>query len=331
MNNEKNYLPTYRTKEEIEEMRKNRKMTDGGAGEELFKELVNALNEKQPADNDELEWEIPVPFNTYNLPKFDSQVFSPTIKDMVESVAKFTQTPVDLPAIIAFGVLSTVLSKKFFVEPKKGWKEPLNTYTTVLMESSNRKSAAYNAMTEPIYLYEKDLINEMKPKIQKRFAERGAIKKRIEKLQNDYAKTSDPAIKEEIKDVVDELEALPELYVPALLLDNSTEEKIVTRLKENNEKIAIMSSEGDLFERIKLKGNESEKLDVYLKGYSGDPLRVDRVTRDTERLEEPLMTICISAQPTVIQSMPRKLNDRGLIPRFLFSIPDDFVGYRDVL
>lgn len=81
MNNEKNYLPTYRTKEEIEEMRKNRKMTDGGAGEELFKELVNALNEKQPADNDELEWEIPVPFNTYNLPKFDSQVFSPTIKD----------------------------------------------------------------------------------------------------------------------------------------------------------------------------------------------------------------------------------------------------------
>ncbi|WP_346200246.1 YfjI family protein [Caldifermentibacillus hisashii] len=331
MNNEKNYLPTYRTKEEIEEMRKNRKMTDGGAGEELFKELVNALNEKQPADNDELEWEIPVPFNTYNLPKFDSQVFSPTIKDMVESVAKFTQTPVDLPAIIAFGVLSTVLSKKFFVEPKKGWKEPFNTYTTVLMESSNRKSSAYNAMTEPIYLYEKDLINEMKPKIQKRFAERGAIKKRIEKLQNDYAKTSDPAIKEEIKDVVDELEALPELYVPALLLDNSTEEKIVTRLKENNEKIAIMSSEGDLFERIKLKGNESEKLDVYLKGYSGDPLRVDRVTRDTERLEEPLMTICISAQPTVIQSMPRKLNDRGLIPRFLFSIPDDFVGYRDVL
>lgn len=331
MNNETNYLPIHRAKEEIEEMRKNRKMTDGGAGEELFKELVNALNEKQPADNDELEWEIPVPFNTYNLPKFDSQVFSPTIKDMVESVAKFTQTPVDLPAIIAFGVLSTVLSKKFFVEPKKGWKEPLNTYTTVLMESSNRKSAAYNAMTEPIYLYEKDLINEMKPKIQKRFAERGAIKKRIEKLQNDYAKTSDPAIKEEIKDVVDELEALPELYVPALLLDNSTEEKIVTRLKENNEKIAIMSSEGDLFERIKLKGNESEKLDVYLKAYSGDPLRVDRVTRDTERLEEPLMTICISAQPTVIQSMPRKLNDRGLIPRFLFSIPDDFVGYRDVL
>ncbi|MGG3162153.1 YfjI family protein [Geobacillus stearothermophilus] len=331
MNNETNYLPIHRTKEEIEEMRKNRKMTDVGAGEELFKEIVDALNKKQSVDNDELEWETPVPFSTYDLPKFDSQVFSPTIKDMVESVAKFTQTPVDLPAIIAFGVLSTVLSKKFFVEPKKGWKEPLNTYTTVLMESSNRKSAAYNAMTEPIYLYEKDLISEMKPKIKKRLAERGAIKKRIEKLQNDYAKTSDPAIREEIKEVVEELEALPELYEPTLLLDNSTEEKIATRLQENNEKIAIMSSEGDLFERMKIKGSDQEKLDIYLKGYSGDHLRVDRVTRNTERLEEPLITICISAQPTVIQNMPRKLNDRGLIPRFLFSIPNDFVGYRDVL
>lgn len=330
MNNETNYLPTHRTKEEIEEMRKNRKMTDVGVGEELFKEIVDALNKKQSVDNDELEWETPVPFSTFDLPMFDSDVFSPTIKDMVESVAKFTQTPVDLPAIIAFGVINCT-EQEIFCRTKKSWKEPLNTYTSVLMESSNRKSAVYKTMTEPIYLYEKDLMSEMKPKIQKRLAERGAIKKRIEKLQNDYTKTSDPAIREEIKGAIEELEALPELYEPTLLLDNSTEEKITTRLQENNEKIAIMSSEGDLFERIKIKGSDQEKLDIYLKGHSGDHLRVDRVTRNTERIEEPLITICISAQPTVIQNMPRKLNDRGLISRFLFSIPDDFVGYRDVL
>lgn len=57
---------------------------------------------------------------------------------------------------------------------------------------------------------------------------------------------------------------------------------------------------------------------------------MDRVSRETERLNEPLITINISAQPTVIQEMPKKLIDRGLIPRFLFSIPYDNLGYRDV-
>lgn len=339
MNNENNVneLKVEKSGEGKSPKSKSWRKTTGGTSWNLYQELTQTLNEdkKTQASNgniaNELEWEIPVPFDTHALPKLDSAIFTPTIKKMIDAVANFTQTPVDLPAIIAIGVLSTIVSKKFVVEPSKGWKEPLNTYTTVLLESSTRKSAAYNAMSEPIYLYENDLIDEMRPKIQKRFAERGALTKRIEKLQNDYAKTSDPAIKEDIKNVVDELQGLPELQEPALLLDNATEEVIVKRLKQNNEKIALLSPEGDFFENLKMIGKDSEKNDVYLKGYSGDPLRTDRITRDTERLNEPLITICISAQPTVIQNMPKKLNDRGLIPRFLFSIPYDFVGYRDVL
>ncbi|MBT2641736.1 DUF3987 domain-containing protein [Bacillus sp. ISL-41] len=336
MNYEDN-IPVFkmeRIEEEKAEMRKNVKQTSLGSGGTLFHDVLSALNENENSkmnhNENELEWDIPIPFNTYALPEFDSGIFPPTIKEMIDSVAHFTQTPVDLAAFCTFGVLSTALTNKFIVAPKEGWKEPLNTFTTVLLESSNRKSAVFNAMTEPVYLYENDLIDKMKSEVEKRNAERAALEKRIEKLQNDYGKTNDPAIKEEIREVVTELEKIPTLHLPSLLLDNATEEIIVARLKENEEKIAIMSSEGDLFEKLKLKGKDHDNLDVYLKSYSGDHLRVDRVTRPTERLDNPLLTICISAQPTVIQSMPAKINDRGLIPRFLFSIPQDFMGYRDI-
>lgn len=309
---------------------------DAGDGEKLF-ELVydivngNKKNQSFNIDTDELEWETPIPFDSYELPTFDSGIFSPTIKNMVDSVAEFTQTPVDLAAICAIGVLSTTFAKKIVTEIHEGWRESANTYTVVFMESSTRKSAVYDAITEPIYLYEKDLIEESVIRRKKRNAERLALEKRIEKLQNSYATSSDPAIIEEINDVVEELDRTPELFEPSLILDNATEESIISRLKENNERISIMSDEGDLFEKLKIKGNNHEKLDVYLKGYSGSHLRVDRISRPTERLDNPLLTICISAQPTVIQGMPAKMNNRGIIPRFLFSIPKNFMGHRDIL
>lgn len=86
---------------------------------------------------------------------------------MINAVAEFTQTPPDLAAMVAIGVLSTVLSEKFVIEPKAGWKESLNTYTMPLMESSNRKTPVYLSMTEPIYSFENELIEEMKSKVKK--------------------------------------------------------------------------------------------------------------------------------------------------------------------
>lgn len=325
-------MPLKLSNKDKEEVRKDRKLSSVEESK-LFNDVMIAVNEEHKgssSDNyEEVEWEIPVIIDEYNTPAFPVEVYTPIIRNMINAVADFTQTPPDLAAMVAIGVLSTVLSKKFVMEPKAGWKESLNTYTMPLMESSNRKTPVYLSMTEPIYSFENELIEEMKSKVKKRKVERTALEKRIEKLQNDFAKTKDPAIKEEIKDVVDELEQLPEFYLPSLLLDDVTPEIVVTRLKENNEKISIMSAEGDLLEKLKGKGTDQVKLDVFLKGYSGDPLRVDRVGRGTERLNKPLLTICISAQPSVIQSMPESLHDRGFIPRFLFAVPNDYVGYRD--
>jgi hypothetical protein len=288
---------------------------------------VNA--KADPVRYEEVEWEEPVLFDEYDLPDFPVDVFPNKIRNMVEAVAEDTQTPIDLAAMIAFGVLSTALVKKFVVEPKLGWREHLNTYSVQLLESSNRKTAVYAKMTEPIYLYEKDLIEEMALEVKKRKAERGALEKRLENLQKEYAKESDPVVMEQIKETAEQLEQLPELYLPTLIVDDATPEILVTRMKENNEKLAIMSAEGDLFEKFKGKQSDQAKLDVYLKGYSADPLRVDRITRETERLNEPTLIICISAQPSVIHSLPQYLHDRGYLARFLFVIPKDFVGYRD--
>ncbi|MEO4054488.1 YfjI family protein [Solibacillus sp. CAU 1738] len=279
----------------------------------------------------EFEWEDPIEFDEIELETFDISIFPDFLQNTILAVSNFTQTPVDLPAMCLLGALSTALQKKFSVEPLSGWHEPLNTYTAILMGSSNRKSAVFNFFMSPIIKLESQLIDTHKSINAEVIKDLRLLEKRIDNLENKYARTGDKKTLDELQPYYDQKENLSITSTPALLLDNSTEEAIVSRLVENKERISIASSEGDLFERIKFfQKNDASKVDVYLKCYSGDPLRNDRISRSTERLIEPLLTICISAQPTVIQDMPQKIIDRGLIPRFLISVPKDFMGERDV-
>lgn len=294
----------------------------------LCEELYEILNN---VDEYGFEWEPPITFEESILKEFDVNIFPNPLKNMVLAVSHFTQTPIDLAAICLIGVLSTVLQKKFHVEPVEGWKEPLNTYTAVLLQASNRKSTVFGLMMRPLFDYESKLIKLHQEVQKKKHHQVPLLNKRIDKLENEYAKSGNDEVLEQLENLWTLREKLKPKPAPALILDNSTEEVIVSRVSQNSERITIASSEGDLFERLKSSIKlEASKLDVYLKGYSGDPLRTDRISRDTERIEEPLVTICISAQPTVIQDMPQKIIDRGLIPRFLIAMPEDLLGKRDV-
>src|SRR5690606_4181614 len=143
----------------------------------------------------------------------------------------FTQTPADFAAMVTFGALSTALSKKFLIEPKNGWTEPLNTYTMPLMEPSNRKSSVFKSMMAPIYKHENELIKKREPLIEKTNAKLYALDKRIDHLQKAFAKTNDSSTKDEIDEAIDAKTKISRLYTPCLVLDDATPEVVVDRLK----------------------------------------------------------------------------------------------------
>lgn len=268
-------------------------------------------------------------FDKYNLPIFDVSVFSKEIQEMILAVSEFNQTPVDLAAFCAVGALSTALQGKFVIEPWSGWKEPLNLYLASLLPSSSRKTPVFNAMTSPIKDYETALIKQVTNNNKKNEFDLKINEKRFEKLEQEYFKTGKKELLLEMEGLRYEQQELEVKSEPIIIADDFTEEALIRDLKNNNEQLAIMSSEGDLFEKLKSDRLDQSKMAIYLKAYNGELLRVSRITRSGERLENPFLTICISAQPAVIQDTPQKLVDRGLIPRFLFSIPFDGNGYRE--
>jgi len=80
--------------------------------DDLFGELQESINS---LDEYGFEWQPAVTFEKPSLKEFDVNIFPDTLKNMVLSVSRFTQTPVDLAAICLIGVLSTDLQKIFML------------------------------------------------------------------------------------------------------------------------------------------------------------------------------------------------------------------------
>jgi hypothetical protein len=71
-------------------------------------------------------------------------------------------------------------------------------------------------------------------------------------------------------------------------------------------------------------------MDVWLKGHSGDEIRVDRKNRIAEYISNPRLSTVLAIQPCVLEEIMnnKTMSGRGLIARFLMAIPISRIGQR---
>jgi replicative DNA helicase len=97
-------------------------------------------------------------------------------------------------------------------------------------------------------------------------------------------------------------------------------------------RIALLSPEGDVFDQMAGRYNQAAgpNLGVYLKGHAGDLLKVDRRGRPPEYIQRPCLTIGLTVQPEVLRGLAGRpgFGGRGLLARFLYSLPESLVGRR---
>jgi hypothetical protein len=119
--------------------------------------------------------------------------------------------------------------------------------------------------------------------------------------------------------------------VPRWLVDDATPEALAGLLATYG-RIALLSPEGDVFDQMAGRYNQAAgpNLGVYLKGHAGDLVKVDRRGRPPEYVERPCLTIGLTVQPEVLQGLAGRpgFRGRGLLARFLYSLPASLVGHR---
>ena len=250
------------------------------------------------------------------------------IRRYVLAVAESTQTPVDMAAVEALGIVSLCCQGKYFIRGNADWAEPLNTYMVVIMEPAERKSSVLSMMIRPVEEYEKEENSRRNAEI----VESRMIQDKLEKEKRSLVERASKgkATEEEVRAKAAELAKFEPAKPLRLFVDDVTSEKLTSALAENKGRAAVVSAEGDIFSIMSGLYNRNVNIDVFLKGHSGDTIRVDRVGRASESIIHPALTMVLAVQPEVLNGLMSNntFRGRGLTARFLYSMPKSTVGRR---
>lgn len=302
----------------------------GSPGPERFDD--DELDASSEAAGD--DWPDLVPLSSIGkLPPFPLEVLPTELADWAQATATATQTPVDLPALLSLAVLSAVVAKRYEVQVRSGWVEPLNLYVTVAAPPGDRKSPVFRAAMRPVLSFERDVAAELAPEIAKATTRRDIKDRAHKKAIDQAAKTGDGLHAHEAEELGAELAGIRLPVVPRHFADDVTPEKLASLMAEQGGRMGLLSSEGGIFETMAGRYSDGVvNLDLMLKAYSGDHFRADRVRREPVVIQAPALTVGLTVQPDVIQGLAarKELRGRGLLGRFLYALPQSLVGRRDV-
>lgn len=284
-------------------------------------------------------WAEPIPFTVHpDPPPWPVEVFPPWLADHVTGVAGTLQVPVDLCAQLAVGVLAAAAMGHVNVQITDTWTEPPVLYLATVMPSGAGKSPADKQMTAPLRTLQTDLIEATRKERGEAWARKDIANQRAKTAATVAAKQgTERAIADALRAQVaaDEIEPPHE---PRLLVSDVTPEALAQVMADHGGRIAIVSTEAELYDLVLGAYSARPNLGVLLKGWSGDELVIDRKggsgTPGTAiHIPTALLTISITVQPSALFALAGKpeLTSRGFVPRFMHALPTSLVGTRDYL
>jgi hypothetical protein len=305
---------------------------DGGTPE-LFSALMEDAEEmERPSSHEDVLHDEPVSLDTPNLPTLPTEAFPGWLRAMVESVAEATETPVELAALQGLAVLSASCQRKFVVQVKPGYVEPLSLWTATVLESGNRKTTVMHTMAKPLMEYERRQGDAKKVDMERVQSERESIEARIHAIRSKAAKGTSEAFEDAKQEIRALEEILPDIpVVPKLWVQDITPEKLGEMMAENGERMALLSDEAGIFAIMNgLYSQGVANLDIFLQSHSGFPYRVHRRGRPPIDMHHPALAIGLSPQPSILRDLGnnKAFRGRGLLARFLYAIPRSTVGNR---
>ena len=273
------------------------------------------------------------------LPEFPAGALPPVIGEYAKAIAESIQVPLDMPAVGLLVAFSLAVQGAFCIEPKPGWREPLNVYAVVVAPPSDRKSPVLQEITRTLYRFAKSENERRRPEIDEYQVKKQLLEKELSAMIDRASKPTrgksgqDRAIitEQEIQDKRRELSELKEVKPFRLLADDVTPEALTSLLSGNGGRLGVMSAEGGLFRILSgLYSKQEANIDTFLKAYSGDCVMVDRKGRASEVIESPALTMLLMIQPQVLKDIMenREFMGRGLLARYLYCIPRSLVGRR---
>lgn len=218
-----------------------------------------------------------------NCDAFPLEGFPSWARDFIIEVAESFHVSPGMVGSAVLGCLATAVQAKFDVQPKTDHTEQLSLQFIIIAPSGSLKTPIFKLVFEPAYQFEEELIRNFR------------------EYEDEQLQSATP--------------------LPTVIVDDSTPEALAIRLQQNNGRIGIVSAEGNIFSVLAGRYSKSPDYNILAKGYSGDPVRYDRVLRDTTTIPHPHVSCCIGMQPHVFSSLVENtaLDSQGILARWCMA------------
>jgi hypothetical protein len=314
---------------------------------ERMKAAVGVATDKRKTDPS--VWEAPIPLEEDVPTPWPTGVLRGHLADYVSAVSASVQTPIDMAGMMCLAILSAVARGKLIVQVKPDYREQVCLFVAVGAESGERKSAL-RLLSRPVEDWESAAIEAANPALTEHQAYIDMTKGRIESLRKKLAKLlddggegGDPEDAEQGQEERDEihrriqrcsveLKNMERSPPPSgrVTTEDITPEALADVMARAGGAVALITDEGgDVFRMMAGKYDSEPLLNIYLKGHTGDTFKRDRRTGGTQIIDRPCLTVGVLTQPDTLRTLTsRELQERGLVARFLFSLPSPKVGTR---
>ncbi len=287
----------------------------------------------QETSSNNCAWPEPLPLEEVPLLPWPENSFPPPFEMFVKELARSTETPIELAAMLTLSVVATATHKRYQVQIKADYSEPVNIWSVVVLPPASRKTRVHGEVAAPLKKWECEQKEIFEPQIQSAESKRKTGEARLKELRNNAAKSSDDnkynALQEDIERLESELDSIP--TCPQIWASDVTPEHLATIMTANEEAMAVLSDEGGIFDILSgLYSDGKANIDLFLQAHSASPVRVDRGSRPPIFMQRPVLTMGLTVQPEVIKNICRNktFRGRGLLGRCLYAIPKSNIGKR---
>ena len=256
---------------------------------------------------------------------FPASVLPPLLLTVAEDMARVYQTPVCLPGMATLAVLSGALGRSVVVMGAyKDKPTRLNLYVMASAERGTGKGNIGEHLSHPIAERSKQLREHQLNESASYRGEVGILKKEIAKLENTGVSESGTVRHKTESDLTTKNRRLETLDREAkrerkLWVSDCGSEALGRALDDNDETLFSYSSEAGAALKVALGKYTDGKgdFDLLLSGYSGDSVRVDRITRKSLELISPCLSLFWLVQGVILRDLcgnPEAV-ERGLTAR----------------
>lgn len=287
----------------------------------------------QDLNPDNNEWSPPLPLEGVPLKPWPQEVFPAPFELFAAELARSTETPRELSALLTLATVAVAAQKKYRVQVKLDYSEPVNIWVQVILPPASRKSRVYSEAMLPLKKWEEGQRVILEPQIKALDSQRKTMEARINELRKAAAKSKNEDEYTQLQKHVEQLEQeLPEVPgYPRLWTSDVTPEHLGTIMAENDEALAVMSDEGGIFDILNgLYSDGKANIDLFLQSHAGSSVRVDRGSRPPVFMQSPVLTMALTVQPEQTRNLcnNKTFRGRGLLGRFLYAIPKSNIGAR---